>query len=144
MSLQEKKNTPNADLAQALTSFIETRRKPKAEEDSPHTVAKNKLMTLMDDICESIMKFPEIVQAEIKREIFNIVNKREIEILRRGANEGLQSVCTVESNLYPRYKQDARTGYYTTVHTSIVGPSGYEPYNNPPHEGVVPHEPTNN
>jgi hypothetical protein len=133
-SFQKKKNTPNADLAQALTSFIETRRKPTAEEDSLHTVAKKKLMTFMDDICESIMKFPEIDQAEIKRDIFNLVNKREIEILRRRANEGLHSVCPVQSNLYPSYIQDERTEYYTTAHTSIVGPSGYEPYNYPPQE----------
>jgi hypothetical protein len=143
-SFQKKRNTPNADLAEALTSFIETRRVPKAEADSPHNVAKKKLMTFMDDICESIMKFPELDQAEIKREIFNLVNKREIEILRRRANEELQSVGTVQSNLHPSYNQDARTGYYTTAHTSIVGPSGYEPYNYPPQEGIVPHEPTNN
>jgi hypothetical protein len=71
-------NTPNADLAQGLASFIETGRNRKAEGDSPHTVAKKKLMTFMYDISESVMKFPQIDQADVKQEIFNFVNKRAI------------------------------------------------------------------
>ncbi|PNF29516.1 hypothetical protein B7P43_G01934 [Cryptotermes secundus] len=84
--------------------------------------------------CESIMKFPEIDQAEVKREILNLVNKREIFI----QYVLYKATCT------PSYNQDARTGYYMTVHTSIAGAAGHEPYNYPPQEEAVPHEPTNN
>ncbi|KAF5273542.1 hypothetical protein FQR65_LT17133 [Abscondita terminalis] len=85
-STGRKRKAVNSNLAEALTSFIQTRT-PSQEEESPHSARKKKLMTFMDDICESMLKFPELDQAEIKNQIFNLVNKKEIEILKRRENQ---------------------------------------------------------
>jgi hypothetical protein len=66
-------------LCKTLTEFIASR--GKADNAVPSN--KKKLTVFFDDIAETMCKFPEVDQAEIKREIFNLVNKKEIELLRQ-------------------------------------------------------------
>jgi len=41
------------------------------------------LTVFFEDIAQTIAKFPEVELAETKREIFNLVKKKEIELLMR-------------------------------------------------------------
>ena len=67
------------DLATTLNLYISS----KINAQKNINPAKIKLMTFFDDISETMLKFSELEQAELKREIFNIVNKKELEILRK-------------------------------------------------------------
>lgn len=67
------------DLATTLNLFISSR----INAHQNINPAKRKLMTFFDDISETMLKFSELEQAEVKREIFNIVIKKELEILRK-------------------------------------------------------------
>lgn len=116
----KKRKTPTPGLADALTSFIQLKT-TRQEVEPPNSLAKINLMRFMEDICESLLKFPELDQVEMKREIFTLVNNKELEILKRknqsqatGAGEvGFQSqYCTTR----PTYAPVA--GYYSQQNQS--------------------------
>jgi hypothetical protein len=83
---KKKKNAPTASLADALSTFIESRNRPtdkQPKEDTVEGAKKKSLMIFFESIAESMIKFTELDCAEVKHEIFNIVNAKEIEILKR-------------------------------------------------------------
>jgi hypothetical protein len=75
----KRKRSNTSDLCETLTRFIASRDKSYRE----GTTKKKQLAVFFEDIAETMIKFPEVDQAEIKREIFNLVNKKEIELLRQ-------------------------------------------------------------
>jgi len=60
-----------------LTKFIASRDKS----DSESSTKKKQLIVFFEDIVQTMATFPEVDLAETKREIFNLVNKKEIELL---------------------------------------------------------------
>ena len=75
----KRKRSDTSDLCETLTRFIASRDKSYRE----GTTKKKQLAIFFEDIAETMIKFPEVDQAEIKSEIFNLVNKKEIELLRQ-------------------------------------------------------------
>lgn len=71
--LQQRKFNEYSDNMSESTPLHETSK----------NVEKQQWMTFFDDVAESMLKFPPVVKLEVKREIFNLVNKKEIELLRK-------------------------------------------------------------
>jgi hypothetical protein len=74
---KRKKKPDTSDLCTTLTKFIASRDKS----DSESSTKKKQLTVFFEDIAQTMATFPEVDLAETKREIFNLVNKKEIELL---------------------------------------------------------------
>lgn len=72
------------NLTDTLSEFIKIKSSEKVtnKETSGLSSKKKSLLNFFDDIAESILKFPELEQAELKRDIFKLVNDKEIKLLR--------------------------------------------------------------
>jgi hypothetical protein len=79
---------------------------------------KKKLTVFFDDIAETVSKFPDVDQAEIKREIFNLVSKREIELLRQ---------TQIPAQCVPHQHQQVLSPTFQPQYSSDPYPS--KPYN---------------
>lgn len=73
------------NLTNTLSEFIrmKSNQKVSSRETSGISSKKISLLNFFDNIAESILKFPELEQAELRRDIFKLVNDKEIELLRR-------------------------------------------------------------
>ena len=74
---KRKKKSDTSDLCATLRKFIASCDKS----DSESTTKKKQLTVFFEDIVQTMVKFPEVYLAETKRAIFNLVNKKEIELL---------------------------------------------------------------
>jgi hypothetical protein len=72
-----KKKSDTSDLCATLRKFIASRDKS----DSESTTKKKQLTVFFEDIAQTVVKLPEVELAETKRAVFNLVNKKEIELL---------------------------------------------------------------
>jgi hypothetical protein len=105
-----KSDRPTTDLCTTLTEFIVSR--GKADNAVPSN--KKKLTVFFDDIAETMSKFLDVDQAEIKREIFNVVNKREIELLQQMQ---IRAQCVLHQNqqvLNPTFQPQCSSVLYPT------------------------------
>jgi hypothetical protein len=104
---KRKKKHDTSDLCATLTKFIASREKPESE------CMKNKsqLTAFFEDIAETIIKFPEVQLAETKREIFNLVSKKEIELLTQKQVHMLSYPHQYENMPSPPVHQ---TNYFST------------------------------
>jgi hypothetical protein len=75
--LRRRKKPDTSDLCTTLTKFIASRNKS----DRESSTTKKQLTVYFEDIAKTMASFPEADLAETKREIFNLVNKKEIELL---------------------------------------------------------------
>jgi hypothetical protein len=76
-TVSKRKKPDTSDLCTTLTKFIASRYKS----DSKSSTKKKQLTVFFEDIAQTMATFPEVDLAETKREIFNLVNKKEIELL---------------------------------------------------------------
>jgi len=76
-TVSKRKKSDTSDLCATLRKFIASSDKS----DSEITTKKKQLTAFFEDIAQTMVKFPEVDLAETKREIFNLVNKKEIELL---------------------------------------------------------------
>jgi hypothetical protein len=74
---KRKKKSDTSEFCATLTKFIASRDKS----DSESTTKKKQLTVFFEDIAQTMATFPEVDLAETKREIFNLVSKKEIELL---------------------------------------------------------------
>jgi hypothetical protein len=64
----------SSDFCDTLTRFVASHDKS----DSECTTKKEAMSIYFEDIAEKMIKFPEVDQEEAKREIFNLVNKKNL------------------------------------------------------------------
>ena len=76
-TVSKRKKSDTSDLCAMLRKFFASHDKS----DSEITTKKKQLTAFFEDIAQTMVKFPEVDLAETKREIFNLVNKKEIELL---------------------------------------------------------------
>jgi hypothetical protein len=76
-TVSKRKKSDTSDLCATLKKFIASHDKSDIES----TTKKKQLTVFFEDIAQTMATFPEVVLAETKREIFNLVNKKEIELL---------------------------------------------------------------
>ena len=76
-TVSKRKNSDSSDLCATLTKFTASCDKS----DSENTTKKKQLTVFFEDIAQTMAKFREVELAETKIEIFNLVNKKKIELL---------------------------------------------------------------
>jgi hypothetical protein len=73
----KRKKHDTSDLCATLKKFIVSHDKSDCE----NMTQKKQLIVFFEDIAQIMVKFPKVDLTETKREIFNLVNKKEIELL---------------------------------------------------------------
>jgi hypothetical protein len=73
-TVSKRKKSDTSDLCATLTKFTASRES---------TTKQKQLTVFLEDIAQTMATFPEVDLAETKREIFNLVNKKEVELLMR-------------------------------------------------------------
>lgn len=119
---------PERELAASLKNFIDHSASQLAEKEEKIDDKKKQLMVFFDDIAETIKHFSIREQAEIKGQIFNIVNKKQLEILRSQEMQASSSETATFMSHQQGFAHQSQMSYSTLygapLHTNVLGSQG--------------------
>ncbi|KAF5296098.1 hypothetical protein FQA39_LY02732 [Lamprigera yunnana] len=82
--LHEHEQSSTSEMVTSVQKFLPPSQFHQESEEiskSQRDVQKKKLMIFFDYVAESMLKFSELEQVEIKKDIFNIINQKELQLL---------------------------------------------------------------